>query len=55
MGVDVSSVYVHSAYVNLFGVMVLSTVGVRDQYIVNWRGDLLGGRCILSICAFSYM
>ena len=45
-GVDVSSVYVHSAIcVTYFGVMVF------QRSIVNWSG----GTCILSICAFCYM
>ena len=46
LGVDVSSVYVHSAICQkLFGVMAF------HRSIVNWSG----GRCILSICAFCYM
>ena len=59
MGVDVCSVYVHSAICETYGVTVFHRCIVtqfRDllvfqRSIVNWSG----GTCILSICAFCYM
>ena len=47
VGVDVSSVYVHSAICETYLVNVM----VFHRSIVNWSG----GRCILSIYAFCYM
>ena len=47
VGVDVFSVYVHSAICETY----LDEM-VFHRSIVNWS---VGGRCILSICAFCYM
>ena len=46
-GVDVSSVYVHSAICD-----ILCDVMVFQRSIVDWSRE---DRCILSICAFCYM